>query len=187
MQIIKSYTHAGSINARQQLRLYHFTRPRLQQWRRTRHGQDFQPDQIDQWILNNVNSDHVVAVDFAGWYLELFGIKTICLESSNIAKLYWTPCYVEPDIMTWRPTYISESDTVIFRNPGFLRYATVDQFVAFLELWVKSTTVLNFNPVFIQHNHLKFRLIDLIKQRVPYNIDVITEKLWVIKPCTNNK
>ena len=167
--------------------MFHLSRPHIRAWRRTRHGHKFQLDYVDRWILNNVNSNNVIAVDFAGWYLEMFGIKTVCLESNEIAKLYWPECYVEPDIMTWRPTYISESDPVIFRNPWFLRYATMDQFVAFLETWVCAKTILNFDPTLIQHNHLKFKLVDLIRPRVEHNINVINEKLWTIEPCTNNK
>lgn len=187
MQIVKSYNQAGTITSRQQIRLFHIGRPQILKWRKTRHGQKFQLDETDQWIIKNVKSDKIVAVDFAGWYFELFGLKTVCLESSEIAKAYWPQCYIEPDIITWRPTYISSSDPVVFRNPWFLRYATLDQFVTFLETWAQSLTILNFEPIMIQHNHLKFKLIDLVAPKVKCKINEINENLWAITPCTNSK
>ena len=158
MQIINSYSQAGNITAGQRLRLFHLNRPKVRAWRHTRHGHGYQLDSVDRWVLDNINSTNITAVDFAGWYLEQFGVKTVCLESDDIAKLYWPKCHIEPDIMIWRPTYISTVDPVVFRSPWFLRYATVDQLIAFLETWVQSMTIVNFEPNMIQYNYLKFKL-----------------------------
>jgi hypothetical protein len=187
MQIVKSYTQAGDVSSIQQLRLFHVGRPRVKAWRQVRHGHQFLANTVDQWILDNINTDAITAVDFAGWYFELFGIKTVCLESSDIAKLYWPQCFVEPDVMTWRPTYISHTDPVVFRNPWFLKYATVDQFIAFLETWAQSLTILEFEPRLVQHNHLKFKLLDLVASKTALDVKEITNTLWTITPCTSNK
>ena len=187
MQIINSYTQAGNITAGQRLRLFHIDRPKVLAWRHTRRGAVYQLDSVDRCILDNINSKSITAVDFAGWYLEQFGLKTVCLESNDIAKLYWPKCHIEPDIMTWRPTYISTVDPVVFRSPWFLRYATLDQFIAFLETWVRSVTILNFEPNMIQHNYLKFKLLDLVRPRMTFEIEEISDSTWKILPCTNTK
>jgi hypothetical protein len=141
----------------------------------------FKVDAVDQWVLNNLSSS-ITMVDCAGWYLEEFGITTTCLESDPIAQHYWPSCYVEPDVFTHRPTYISNQHPVIFKNSWFLKYATISQFVNFLNIWVKSLTVVCFNPIYIQHNHLKYKLIDIVRPMIPYNIQTIDYQTWIISP-----
>lgn len=182
MQVITSYSDQGHIRSIQNLRLYHLSRPNLQQWRQTRHNKIYSLDSTDKWILNNLTDKNLVLVDCAGWYFEQFGITTTCLESDPIAKRYWPACYVESDIFTHRPTYISTKSPVIFKYSWLLKYATVDQFVKFLHTWVKSTTVINFDPMLIQHNHLKYSLIDIIQPMIKFNIQVINNKLWIVSP-----
>jgi hypothetical protein len=182
MQVVTSYLDQGPVRLIQQLRLYHLSRPNLKRWRQIRHGKTYSLDGTDRWILNNLTDKNLVLVDCAGWYFEQFGITTTCLESDEIAKHYWPACYVEPDIFTHRPTYISTEHPVVFKYSWFLKYATVDQFVNFLHIWVKSTTIINFDPMFIQHNHLKYSLIDIIKPMTKFNIQVINNRLWVVSP-----
>jgi len=182
MRVITSYLNQGRIRFIQNLRLYHLSRPRIKQWRRTRHGSTYSLDNTDKWILTNLTDRNLVLVDCAGWYFEQFGITTTCLESDRIAKCYWPACYVEPDIFTHRPTYISTQHPVVFKYSWFLKYATLDQFVKFLHTWVKSTTVINFSPRLIQHNHLKYNLADIIKPLVPFDIQIINNELWVVSP-----
>lgn len=183
MQIVSGYSiNHGQIRLIQQFRLYHLSRPAVEKWRKVRRGIPYQPDVVDQWILNNLKDNKLVAVDCAGWYFQEFDIKTTCLESESLSKKYFPECYVEPDILTHRPTYIPDNEMVVFKFPWFLKYVTVDQFVNFLTTWVKSTTVLNFDPIFIQHNHLKFTLEILVKDRVNLNIQTINPELWIITP-----
>lgn len=182
MQVITSYLNQGSIRLIQNLRLYHLSRPNLKQWRQTRHGKTYCLDSADKWILNNIPDKNLVLVDCAGWYFEQFGITTTCLESDEIARYYWPACHVEPDVFTHRPTYISTQHPVVFKYSWFLKYATVDQFVKFLQTWVKSTTAINFNPRLIQHNHLKYSLIDIIRPMVKFDIQVINNELWRVSP-----
>jgi hypothetical protein len=158
------------------------SRPTVKKWRAIRHGIPYQLDCTDRWILNNLQDNKLVAVDFAGWYFQDFNIKTTCLESDPLSKKYFPDCYVEPDIFTHRPTYIPDNEMVVFKYPWFLKYATLDQFIDFLNIWVKSTTVLNFDTIFIQHNHLKFSLESLVANRVNLNIQKINTKLWVVSP-----
>jgi hypothetical protein len=89
--------------------------------------------------------------------------------------------------MVWRPTYLSKVDPVVFRNPWFLRYATVDQFVAFLETWVQSMTIINFEPKMVQFNYLKFKLVDIVRSKISFEIEEINNNLWKILPCTSTK
>ena len=182
MQVVNSYKDYSDIRCIQKLRLYHLSRPHLRQWRQSRHHRGFHIDNIDHWILNNLNSKSITMVDCAGWYLEDFGVSTTCLESDEIAKHYWPGCYVEPDIFTHRPTYISVSDPVVFKYPWFLKYATVDQFVNFLNVWAKSTTVIAFDSLFVQHNHLKYNLLDIVKQQTSFDIQPVNQQMWVVKP-----
>lgn len=182
MQVVTAYSTQSQIRFIQQLRLYHLSRSNLKQWRQTRHGKIYPLDSIDKWILTNLTDKNLVLVDCAGWYFEQFDITTVCLESDNIAKHYWPTYYVEPDIFTHRPTYIPEQCTVVFKFPWFLKYATVEQFVMFLNTWVKSTTIINFHSMFVQHNHLKYSLIDIVKPLVKFNIRVINDQLWVVSP-----
>lgn len=180
MQVINSYL--DNIRFIQQLRLYHLSRPKLKQWRKSRHTGFCNLDYVDRWILNNLPVKNLTMVDCAGWYFEQHGVSTTCLESDAISQFYWPSCYVEPDIFTHRPTYISESDPAVFIYPWFLKYATIDQFVNFLKVWVKSTTVINFQPGLVQHNHLKYQLIDLVRPLVPFKIQTINNYLWKIAP-----
>jgi hypothetical protein len=183
MQIVSGYnTDFGPIRLIQQFRLYHLSRPSVKKWRATRRGVPYQLDAADQWVLDNLQDKRLVAVDCAGWYFEKFNIRTTCLESELISKQYFPDCYVEPDILTHRPTYIPDNEMVVFKYPWFLKYATLDQFVDFLTTWVKSKTVLNFNPIFIQHNHLKFSLVSLVTHRVNLDIQQINEQLWIVSP-----
>jgi hypothetical protein len=182
MQVINSYADHTNIRLVQQVRLYHISRPNLRRWRQTRHGKKYQLDATDQWIIKNIPNNNLTLVDCAGWYFEQFDVTTVCLESDRISKYYWPACHVEPDIFTHRPTYISDSDPVIFKYSWFLKYATVENFVSFLNVWVKSTTVINFNPIYIQHNHLKHNLLDLITPMVSFKIQEINNQLWVITP-----
>jgi len=180
MQVIKSYLDYTDIRLVQRLRLYHLSRPNLRQWRKTRYGSKYTIDHVDQWVLNNLAGQKIVMVDCAGWYLEQFNMRTTCLESDPIAQCYWPACYIEPDLFTHRPTYVSAQDPVVFKNSWFLKYATVDEFLQFLTVWVKSTTVINFNPMFIQHNHLKYNLIDIVRPLVPFEISTVNKNFWVI-------
>jgi hypothetical protein len=183
MQIVSGYnTDFGPIRMIQQFRLYHLSRPAVKKWRAIRRGIPYRVDATDRWILDNLQDNKLVAVDFAGWYFQEFNIKTTCLESELLSKKYFPECYVEPDIFTHRPTYIPDNEMVVFKYPWFLKYATLNQFVNFLTIWVKSTTVINFNPTLIQHNHLKFSLETLVKPRVNLNIQKINSQLWIASP-----
>ena len=181
MQIVTGYNiDHGPIRLIQQLRLYHLSRPAVKKWRAVRHGTRYQLDTTDRWILNNLHDNRLVAVDCAGWYFNEFNVDTICLESEPLSKQYFPGCYIEPDILTHRPTYIPTDQMVVFKYPWFLKYVTLDQFVNFLTIWVRSPTVINFNPILVQHNHLKFSLDTLIKERVNLNIQTIHPQLWQV-------
>jgi len=183
MRIVSGYnTDSGPIRLIQQFRLYHLSRPAVKKWRAVRHGTPYQPDSTDRWILSNLQDNQLVAVDCAGWYFEEFNISTTCLESELLSKQYFSKCYVEPDILTHRPTYIPNDQLVVFKYPWFLKYATLDEFINFLNIWVKSPTVINFNPILVQHNHLKFSLDALVRERTNLNIQIIYSQLWRISP-----
>lgn len=183
MQVVPGYTtDFGNIRLIQQFRLYHLSRPAVKKWRSSRHGAPYQLDTTDCWILDNLQNNKLVAVDCAGWYFEKFNIDTTCLESDPLSKKYFPNCYVEPDNFTHRPTYIPSNAMTVFKFPWFLKYSTLDQFVNFLNVWVKSVTVINFYPIFIQHNHLKFSLEELVKKQVNLSIQIINPTLWIVSP-----
>lgn len=185
MQIIKSYKDTGQLRLVQRLRLYHLDRPKLRLIRRHRHRRnEFPFDTLDRWVIGLANDSgrSITAVDFAGWYLKTKNLQVTCLESTDLARFYHADCHVEPDIMTWRPTYINHEDIVVFRHPWFLRYASLKDFVDFLKTWVKSTTVLELDIIRIQHNHLKHRLIDLVRSQVDLQIRPWSDSVWIINP-----
>lgn len=182
MQIVKSYSSQSSnIRLIQQLRLYHLSRPGLQQWRKIRHGHSYQLDLVDRWIIDQ-KWKNLIAVDFAGWYFNNYGINTVCLESNSLSIHYWPACWVEPDIITHRPDYLPGDTPVVFKYPWFLKYATQDQFLQFLNTWVQGITLINFDPRFVQHNHLKYNLLDLVRPHTSFSIHEINSKLWMVTP-----
>jgi hypothetical protein len=181
MQTVESYPNTlESIRFIQQIRLYHVSNHWLKSWRRARHSNSLPFDKFDNVVLSLVTDNQLTTVDSAGWYFQHAGIKVTCLESTDIAKYYCADCYIEYDVMTHRPTYISDQNVVFFKFPWFLKYATVDQFVNFLNVWVKSTTVIAFDPILIQHNHLKFKLIDIIKSQTVFDIKEVERNLWIV-------
>ena len=155
MQVVSGYTDSTHRSNLFNFRLYHLARPRVKDWRRSRHGGVYLLDPVDLLIMSMTNK--IVAVDWAGWCLEPFSISTQCVESSDISKYYWPNCFVEFDLLVHRPTYIN-NDLIVVKKPAFLRYATIDTLVKFLELWCTNLLVINLERRYIQHNHLKFKL-----------------------------
>ena len=181
MQIITGYlSNNNQISQMFEFRLYHLNRPRLREWRKSRFNNNFQLDQVDQTVLNLLPNHRLVAVDCAGWYFQKFGVDVQCIESSPISKLYFKDCVVEPDLFVHKPSYINH-DPILFRHPWFLKYTRIENFINFLELWSGSTLILNFYSRYIQHNYLKYDLIDLVSSRTFLNIKVIAPDLWIIK------
>lgn len=181
MQVISGYNNTlGNIQLAQQFRLYHLSRPNLRAWRQTRHGHTLHLDGLDQWIVEVLRPQKLALVDCAGWYFEQFGIETVCLESDPIAQHYWPSTYYEPDPLTHRPTYWPTHCPTVFKYPAFLKYVSVDTFVNFLQTWASATTILHFEPRFIQHNHLKYNLVDLVRPRVDFSIVQMDRTVWRI-------
>lgn len=181
MQIITGYNKSYAIRKLQQFRLYHLSRPAIKKYRSTRHNHPFIPDCVDKYIIDNYSGNRITAIDCAGWYLKYFNIDVTCLESDAIAQLYYPECHIEFDILIHRPTYISHDDPVLLKNPWFLKYAQFDVFIHFLNIWTMSTVVLNFEPRYIKHNHLKFNLIDLAKEHTDLKIVEQSKNLWIIQ------
>lgn len=183
MQIISGYNNSlGNIQQAQQFRLYHLSRPMLREWRQTRHGRVMQLDGVDQWIVTEFNPSRLVVVDCAGWYFEQHGIATTVLESDPIGQRYCPTAHYEPDPLTHRPDYLPTDCVTLFKYPAFLKYTTVDQFVHFLTTWAQSTIILHFEPRFVQHNHLKYKLLDLVRPRVNFDIVEMHRTVWRIEP-----
>lgn len=181
MQVIDGYNSNKQGKSKMfDFRLYHLNRPRLLRWRRSRHGGAFVPDAIDRIVIDLLPRKHLVAVDCAGWYFKKFGISTQCIETSNISTLYWPDCSVEYDVDVFMPTYIND-DPVLFRNPWFLKYATVDTLVKFIELWCKSVLILEFSTKHIQYNHLKFKLVDIVARLTKLKINETLPNVWIIE------
>lgn len=180
MQIISGYTADKHIKFRQRLRLYNLSRPAVKKWRTARHNQSFELDFVDQWVLANLNSKKLCAVDCAGWYFEQFNFDVQCLESDDIARIYNPQCNIEYDILVHRPTYINDAVTVLFKRPWFLKYCKFNDFVNFLDVWTRETLILEFDPIYIQHNHLKFKLLDLVRQQTALSITPLRQTLWIV-------
>jgi hypothetical protein len=181
MQIITGYlSNNNQISQMFEFRLYHLNRPRLREWRSSRFNNDFYPDQVDQTALDLLPNNQIVAVDCAGWYFQKFGVDVQCIESSPISKLYFKDCVVEPDLFVHKPTYIN-SAPILFRYPWFLKYANLENFINFLDIWCSSVLILNFYSKYIQHNYLKYNLLDLVSSRTSLTINVISPELWIIK------
>lgn len=183
MQIVSSYKDdLGVIRLVQQVRLYNISNPWIRSWRRARHNHSLPFDLVDKVVLDCASNNSLTVVDGSGQYFEKAGIKVTCIESSAIAKLYNPNCIIEPDAFTHRPTYVPEDDVILFKYPWFLKYALLDDFIDFLTMWVKSTTIIAFSSIHIQHNHLKYRLIDIVQSRVNFSIKEVNNNLWIITP-----
>lgn len=181
MQVISGYDRSYSIRFVQRLRLYHLTRPSVKKWRDCRHGKKYETDTFDRWVLDSLKPKKLTAVDCAGWYFNDLGIPTHCIESDEIAKYYHVDCNIEPDLFTHRPTYIDSDSQILFKNPWFLRYARLEDFQFFLDVWATSDIVLNFDPKYVQHNHLKYRLIDIVNPTKNLDIQEIDKNLWLLQ------
>ena len=179
MQIINGYQSANNnLSEIFKFRLYHLNHPRLAAWRKCRYGHGYQLDNVEIYTINNCNSK-LVAVDCAGWIYKSYGVTVQCLESDPISLHYYKNCYIEPDLFTHRPTY-TESGVVLFRFPWFLKYAKLPEFVNFLETWTESTMLLNFYSRHIQHNYLKYNLLDLVRAQTQLTVEEIEKDFWRI-------
>ena len=121
-------------------------------------------------------------VECAGWYFNDLGIHTTVLEGDVLSQAYYPESYVEFDLVSHRPTYIHENHPVVFKNPWFLKYCKFETFVNFLKVWTRNCVILNFDPVYVQHNHLKFDLRDLAQDATGLRIHSINPNLWTIQP-----
>lgn len=183
MQVISSYKdNVGDVRLVQQFRLYNFENPWIKQWRRARRTGNLPFDLYDRCVLDNLDNRTLVTVDSAGYYFKHANVDVVCIESSFIGGCYCQDCYIEPDILSHRPSYVESNNVVFFKFPWFLKYATLDDFTNFLTTWAKSTMIVAFNPVLIQHNHLKFDLLELVTQQTSLNIQRKQKDLWIITP-----
>jgi len=180
MQIIQGYPSAGTnINEIFKFRLYHLNHPRLKQWRKCRHHNNvYVPDTVEQYVLDHCFTQ-LIAVDCAGWIFKQYRLQVQCFESDPISLLYHRDCHIEPDLFTHRPTY-TKSGIVLARFPWFLKYSKLEEFVNFIELWTESTLLLNFYSQFVQHNYLKYDLVDLVRNQTSLKIEVIKKDFWRI-------
>jgi hypothetical protein len=180
MQIITGYSVDHSLSNIFKFRLFHLNHPRLKYWRSCQHNKIYHPDAVEQLVIDTVPSKQLVTVDCAGWTMSEFDFKVQCFESDPIACYYYPKCHVEPDLFTHRPTYTQEC-AVLVRYPWFLKYSKIPDLVNFLELWTTSSMILNFYEQFVQHNYLKYQLIDLVQECTALNIQKITTDLWLIE------
>jgi len=183
MQVIQAYP--AQITLRHRMRLYYLDRPKVQLWRQQRHGRSVKLfDKLDHMIIDYAkqSTGKITAVDFGGWYLDQTGISVSCLESNDISKYHHNACMIEYDLKTWRPTYVSQSDLVIFRHPWFLKYATLQELIDFFSVWVISPVLIEFQPRYIQHNHLKYDLLDLVRAHSQSPITPWSPSVWLLNP-----
>lgn len=178
MQIIRGYSDIPARSNLLNFRLFHLDNPHIKKWRGIRHGRPYQLDLADNLAIS-LSNGNIVAVDCAGWYLEHFNTNVQCFESSSISKLYYPLCFVEPDLFVHKPTYANDH-LVLVKFPHFLKYSSIDNFVSFLELWCSNKMILNFSEIHIQHNHLKYNLLDIIKVKTNLMIEKVQPNLWVI-------
>lgn len=176
MQVITGYAENSVRSKMLEFRLYHLNRPAVKLWRKN----CYILDQADKLIIQLAKNQNVVAIDCAGWYLTQYGISVQCIESSNISKLYFPGCLVEPDLMVHRPTYINDA-IIFFKFPYFLKYCTIRELVNFLELWCNDIMVLNFDPNYVKHNRLKYKAIDLVRNSTNLNIHEVNKNIWIVR------
>lgn len=179
MQVISGYNQIDHQTKSQKFlfRLFHLNHPNLLSWRKSRFGTPYVYDSVEQYIINHEHQ--IVAVDCAGWTFESAGITVQCLESDSVAQRYHAQCSIEPDLFTHRPTYVN-SWPVLFRYPWYLKYAKFDDFINFLHVWQQQKIYINFDERMIQHNYLKYSLVDLVRANTLFDIQVIDKNFWVI-------
>jgi hypothetical protein len=158
-------------------RLFHLNHPKLTHWRQCRHGKSYSLDWFERYVLER--EKQLVAVDCAGWMLNSTDVDIQCLESDHIALHYWPDCSIEPDLFTHVPTY-TKPHARLFRYPWYLKYATFDDFIKFLSIWSTHTVYINFDERMIQHNYLKFNLIDLVRKNTSLDVQQLIPNFWVV-------
>ena len=180
MQIINGYSTDHSLENIFQFRLFHMNHPRIKSWRASRHTNNYEPDQVEQFVIDTVPSKELVAVDCAGWTLEKFGFEVQCFESNPLALKYYSTCYIEPDLFTHRPTY-ANPHCVFSRVPWYLKYSTTADLVNYLEIWCQQTMILNFYERYVQHNYLKYDLLNIVQTLTDLQIQRIYPDVWHIQ------
>jgi hypothetical protein len=167
------------------MRLYYLDRPKVRLWRQRRHQKSLPLfDSLDNMIIDYAKqtTGKITAIDFGGWYLQQEGIGVTCVESNDISKWHYNQCMIEYDLKTWRPTYVSQTDLVVFKYPWFLKYALLEELIVFFSIWITSPVLIEFQPRYIQHNHLKYNLLDLVKSQRNYEITLWSPLAWFINP-----
>lgn len=180
MQIIQGYNKSDNVSRTFRFRLFYMSHPRLKDWRKTRHQKEYQPDTVEKLVIDLFPQKQVVALDCAGWVLKHFGFQVQSFESDVIAQHYDSNCCIEPDLFSHRPTY-TKNWPVLTRYPWYLRYAKIPDLINFLELWTQSVMILNFHERYVQHNYLKYQLIDLVQPLTNLNIDKVADDIWVVR------
>lgn len=183
MQIIQTYQ--SQITLSQRMRLYYLDRPKVLLWRRLRRNKSLTLfDSLDKMIIDYAKqtTGKITAVDFGGWYLQQQGIAVTCIESNDISKCHNNQCMIEYDLKTWRPTYVNQTDLIVFRYPWFLKYAQLNELLDFFSIWIRSPVLIEFQPRYIQHNHLKYHLLDLVKSQTNFEITLWSPSAWLINP-----
>lgn len=167
------------------LRLYYLDRPKVRLWRQNqRTGSQLLFDALDEMVIAHAKqtTGQITAVDFGGWYLNDAGIQTRCLESNDISRWHQASCIIEYDLKTWRPTYVSQGDLIVFRYPWFLKYASLRELLDFFDVWVTSPVLIEFQPRYIQHNHLKYCLLDIVRSQTDLQITSWSPTAWLLNP-----
>lgn len=165
MNVLNDYQDLN-IHPLQQTRLYAQGRPLIKLWRKKRKNIPIEIPDWAQLIDHELDSDYI-EIDSAGWYFSNAQRRCVAVETGTVARTFWPDAHIEHDIMTWHPTYLDAWPVMIYYSK-FHRYCTMQEFLLFCDLWLKShpKLIIGLDPTKLKFNYLKFDFVDTVSSHV---------------------
>lgn len=167
MKIITDYDQI-QVSALQSTRLYLQGRPLLSLWSRKRRNKSVEHNKIINCIDHELDSDFI-AIDCAGWYFANNKRNCTAIELHNQSSRYWNNVYYEYDYLTWHPDYLPQIPVLAYYS-SYFKYCDIEDFITFCDCWAPHhpKLLIAVDPTKIKFNYFKFRLLDVLSQKLPY-------------------
>lgn len=172
--------------ALQQARLYLSGHPLASLYRKKRKNISYSEPRYTGLIDQELSGDYI-SIDCAGWYFNNHTRHCTAIEHHPVSKSQYPDVVFEYDYMSWRPTYLRDQTVLCYHTTNF-RYATLEEFVNFFNVWGSTKYIVGLDPTKIKFNYLKYSLIDNLNAGIqwPHGIRVLEsepfELLFVVEP-----
>jgi hypothetical protein len=167
MKIIENYNQLPVSNL-QLVRLYLQGRPLLSLWSKKRRGKNYREPKFVNLINQELNDDHYIAVDCAGWYFDNLHRQCTAIEILHQGSNYWHNIHYEYDYLVWHPTYLAPVPVLAYYSTYF-KYSKLDDFLTFCQIWSMHhpKLIIGLDPTKIKFNYLRHNLIDIVTEYLP--------------------